>query len=50
MFLQGGIVTEYNINVAGAGDIVAANNISDLTKVFNKIKNNTMVMVVDKNV
>jgi mannose-6-phosphate isomerase-like protein (cupin superfamily) len=50
MFLQGGIVTEYNINVAGAGDIVAANNISDLTKVFNKIKNNTMVMVMDKNV
>ena len=47
MFLNGGIVTEYNINVAGPGDIVSSKVIKELTKVFNQVKINTIVMVFE---
>ena len=48
MFLKGGIVTEYQINVAGPGDIVSNKVIKELTKVFNNIKIETIVMVFEK--
>ena len=48
MFLKGGIVTEYGINVAGPGDIVSNKVIKQLTKVFNHIKIETIVMVFEK--
>jgi len=47
MFLKGGIVTEYGINVAGPGDIVSSKVIKELTKVFNKVKIETIVMVFE---
>ena len=46
MFLKGGIITEYNINVAGAGDVVSCKAIKELTKVFKKVKDNTIIMVI----
>ena len=50
MFLQGGIITEYNINVAGAGDIVSAKVVKELVEVFTSISNDTIIMIMDKNV
>lgn len=50
MFLQGGLTTDYNINVAGAGDIVSVKILKELIEVFTKVKSNTVVMVMDKNV
>jgi len=47
MFLQGGIVTQYGINVAGAGDIVSAKVLKQLTKVFSAVKENTIVMIME---
>jgi len=47
MFLRGGIVTEYGINVAGPGDIVLSKVIKELTSVFNKIKMETIIMVFE---
>lgn len=47
MFLKGAIVTEYGINVAGAGDIVSCKVIKELTKVFDQIKDETIVMVIE---
>lgn len=49
IFLQGGIVAEYDINVAGAGDIVASKNVKELTKVFNKVRRDTVIMTMEKN-
>ena len=37
VFLKGGILTDYNVNVAGPGDIVSSEVIRKLTKVFSKI-------------
>ena len=48
MFLKGGLVTEYGINVAGPGDIVAASVLKELTTVFQDIKNNTIIMLMSK--
>ena len=47
MFLKGGIVTEYDINVAGPGDIVSGRVIKELTKVFNQVKIETIIMVFE---
>ena len=47
MFLKGGIVTEYDINVAGPGDIVSNKIIKELTKVFNQVKTETIIMVFE---
>jgi mannose-6-phosphate isomerase-like protein (cupin superfamily) len=46
MFLRGGILTEYNINVAGPGDIVSSNVIKKLIKIFKKIDSNTIILTV----
>ena len=48
IFLSGGIQAEYGINVAGAGDIVSVRIIRELTEVFNKVDNNTIVMVMER--
>jgi len=48
MFLKGGLVAEYGINVAGPGDIVAASVLKELTTVFEDIKENTIIMLMSK--
>lgn len=48
MFLQGGIITQYGINVAGAGDIVSTKVLRHLTKVFNVVKENTIIMIMER--
>tara|TARA_R110000824_G_scaffold237011_2_gene425779 strand:+ start:1636 stop:2301 length:666 start_codon:yes stop_codon:yes gene_type:complete len=48
IFLQGGIITEYDINVAAAGDVVSTKVLKDLIKVFPKIRTNTIIMMVEK--
>lgn len=47
MFLKGGIVTKYDVNVAGPGDIVSSKAIKQLTKVFDQVKLETVVMVFE---
>ncbi len=49
MFLQGGIMTEYGINVAGAGDVVSIKILKELIQVFENVKDETIVMVMEKN-
>tara|TARA_Y100001937_G_scaffold89505_1_gene121079 strand:+ start:11806 stop:12477 length:672 start_codon:yes stop_codon:yes gene_type:complete len=49
MFLKGGLIAEYGINVAGPGDIVAASVLKELTTVFEDIKENTIIMLMSKN-
>ncbi len=48
MFLEGGIVTEYGTNVAGAGDIVSSNIVKELVQVFKSVKNKTIIMVMEE--
>jgi mannose-6-phosphate isomerase-like protein (cupin superfamily) len=48
VFLRGGIIADYGINVAGAGDIVVSRTLKDLTKVFEKVDSNTIVMTMEK--
>lgn len=46
MFLQGGLQTNYDQNVAGPGDIVSASVLKQLTSVFTKVDPETVVMIV----
>lgn len=48
MFLQGGIITEYGINVAGAGDVVSSTVIKELITVFKGVKEDTIVMIMEQ--
>ena len=48
MFLKGGLVAEYGINVAGAGDIVSSNVLKQLIQVFKGVKENTIIMKMEK--
>ena len=48
MFLQGGIITEYGINVAGAGDVVSSNVIKELITVFKGVKEDTIIMIMEQ--
>jgi hypothetical protein len=48
MFLKGGILTDYNINVAAAGDVVNTSVLKKLVKVFSRLEEDTIVMVMDK--
>lgn len=48
IFLKGGLLTNYNQNVAGPGDIVVANVVKKLAKQFRKISPDTFVIVVKK--
>ena len=47
MFLKGGIITDYNINVAAAGDVVNTSVLKKLIKVFSSLQDNTIVMVME---
>lgn len=47
MFLKGGIITDYGINVAAAGDIVNTSVLKKLIQVFSKLQNDTIVMVME---
>ena len=49
IFLSGGILTDYGINVAGAGDIVKSNALKELISVFEKVDSNTIIVIVEKN-
>jgi mannose-6-phosphate isomerase-like protein (cupin superfamily) len=45
MFLTGGLLTEYDVSVISPGDIVVVEVIKKLSTVFNKMKNDTYVIV-----
>ena len=47
MFLKGGIITEYGINVAGAGDIISAAVVKELTQTFNQVRDETIIMIME---
>ena len=46
MFLKGGIVTDYGVNVAGPGDIVSSDVIRKLVKVFPQVTEDTVILTV----
>ena len=48
MFLQGGITTDYGVDVAAAGDVITGKVIKLLLEVFDKVKNDTIVMIMEK--
>jgi mannose-6-phosphate isomerase-like protein (cupin superfamily) len=48
IFLQAGIVTEYGKIVAGAGDIVSGKIIKKLIKVFDNVKEETVIMKMER--
>jgi len=48
MFLKGGLLTDYNQKVAGPGDIVISSTIKQLTEVFKKVSEDTLVMIFKK--
>ena len=45
MFLRGGLLTEYGVNVAGPGDIVAKDVLQRLLQVFHNVSDNTVVLL-----
>jgi len=47
MFLRGGITTDYDINVAGPGDIVQGGVLKKLSKVFRKMSNTTVILRIE---
>jgi len=49
MFLQGGLQTDYNQNVAGPGDIVSASVVKQLIEVFTKLHPETIIMTIKPN-
>ena len=46
IFLRGGIMTDYDVIVAGPGDIVLCSVIKKLMNVFKKINEETVIMTV----
>ncbi len=49
MFLNGGLQADYEQNVAGPGDVVVAGTIKQLTEVFTKVAENTIIMIIKAN-
>tara|TARA_B100000073_G_scaffold347051_1_gene360151 strand:- start:8649 stop:9320 length:672 start_codon:yes stop_codon:yes gene_type:complete len=49
IFLDGGILTESNILVAQAGDVVTVYALKKLTKLFPKVDRNTKIMIINSN-
>ena len=47
VFLRGGIMTNYGINVASPGDIVVVEVLHELMDVFPKIDESTIIMTVE---
>ena len=50
IFLNGGIMTDYGINVVSPGDIVSSTVLLELVNVFDKLVDGTVVMVMEENV
>ena len=48
MFLRGGLLTDYNINVAGAGDVVEVKVLKELSQVFKKVSPDTVIMTMER--
>jgi mannose-6-phosphate isomerase-like protein (cupin superfamily) len=48
MFLRGGILTDYDVKVAGPGDIVSGKVLHKLIKIFKKLCENTIVLTVGR--
>ena len=48
MFLQGGLKTDYDVTVAGAGDVVSVKVIKQLKEVFSEIHDNTLILLMEK--
>lgn len=48
VFLQGGLKTDYDVTVAGAGDVVAVKVLKQLKNVFSEIHDNTLIMLMEK--
>jgi mannose-6-phosphate isomerase-like protein (cupin superfamily) len=47
VFLKGGLMTDYAVNVAGPGDIVLCSVIKKLMNVFKKMDKETIIMTVE---
>ena len=50
MFINGGILTDYGVNVAGPGDIISGATLKDLISVFKKLSDDTVVMMMERDV
>jgi len=48
MFLKGGIITDYGVNVAAAGDVVNVSILKKLIDIFHKLEDDTIIMIMDK--
>ena len=48
VFLRGGLMTEYGINVVSPGDIVAMTALNELLEVFDTVDENTIIMTMEK--
>ena len=46
MFLNCGLLTDYDQKVAGPGDIVLSSTIKELTEVFKKVDPSTLIMII----
>lgn len=46
MFLRGGILTDYDINVAGPGDIVSSVVVKKLITIFQKLSDDTIILTI----
>jgi hypothetical protein len=49
MFLEGGLLTDYDVKVINPADIVKVKIVKELSKAFNKIAPETYVMIFLKN-
>jgi mannose-6-phosphate isomerase-like protein (cupin superfamily) len=49
IFLQGGLLTDYNVCVAAPGDIIQSSVIKQLTEVFTKVDPETIILIVEQN-
>lgn len=45
MFLEGGLLTDYDVKVINPADIVKVKIVKELAKAFDKIASNTYVMI-----
>ena len=48
MFLQGGLKTDYDVTVAGAGDVVSVKVLKQLKEIFSEIHDNTLILLMEK--
>ena len=48
VFLKGGVITEYGIYVSGAGGVASSKVLKSLIKVFGRLKEDTVVMIMEE--